>query len=49
MCDNRDTEKDVTKPKSLFEALRDLYGQDLKCGPEDIVEAAWKAVPKYKE
>ena len=41
-------QKDVTKPKGLFEALRELYGQDLKCGPEDIVEAAWKAVPKYR-
>ena len=44
----RDIEKDV-KPKGLFEALRELYGQDLKCRPEDIVEAAWKAVPKYRE
>ena len=44
----RDIEKDV-KPKGLFEALRELYGQDLKCRPEDIVEAAWKAVPKYRK
>ena len=49
MSENRDTENDATKPKGLFEALRELYGQGLKYRQEDIVEAAWKAVPKYKE
>lgn len=48
MSKNSDIENDV-KPKGLFEALRELYGQDLKCRPEDIVEAAWKEVPKYRK
>lgn len=43
-----ETEKDV-KPNGLLEALRELYGQGLKYRPEDIVEAAWKEVPKYRK
>ena len=43
----RDIEKDPTKLKGLFGVLRELYGLDPKCMPEDVVEAAWKAVPKY--
>jgi len=48
MSENSDIEKDV-KPNGLLEALRELYGQDLKFRPEDIIEAAWKAVPKYRK
>jgi hypothetical protein len=43
----RDIEKDPTKLQGLFAVIRELYGQDPKCKPEDVVEAAWKAVPKY--
>lgn len=38
---------DDTNPNSLLSALRELYGKDLKFRPEDVVEAAWQAVPKY--
>jgi len=37
-----------TKPKGLYETLCELYGWDPKPKPEDVIEAAWKAVPKYK-
>lgn len=40
-------ENDEMKPKGLYVALCELYGWDPKCRPEDVVEAAWKAVPKY--
>lgn len=40
--------KEETKPKGLYEALCELYGWDPKRKPEDVVEAAWKAVPKYR-
>lgn len=45
----RDIDKDATKPKGLYEALCELYGWDPKGRPEDLVEAAWKAVPKYRK
>lgn len=40
-------ENEVAKPKRLFEALCEVYGRDPKCRPEEVVEAAWKAVPRY--
>lgn len=43
----RDIETDVTKLKGLYGVTRELYGLNPKCMPEDVVEAAWKAVPKY--
>lgn len=42
-----DIENNDMKPKGLLGALCEVYGQDLKYRPEDVVEAAWKAVPKY--
>lgn len=39
--------KEETKPKGLYEALCELYGWDPKGRPEDAVEAAWKAVPRF--
>ena len=43
----RDIETEITKRNGLFGALRELYGADPKCRPEDVIEAAWKAVPRY--
>lgn len=43
----RDIETEVTKASGLYAALRELYNQDPKCRPEEVVEAAWKGVPKY--
>lgn len=43
----RDIEKDPTKRVGLFTVLRELYGWDPKLMPEEMVEAAWKAVPRY--
>jgi len=44
----RDIENDVTKSGGLFEAICEMYGRDPKCrSPEDVIEAAWKAVPRY--
>ena len=44
----REIENYITKPKGLYEALCDLYGWDKKNrSPEDVIEAAWKDVPKY--
>lgn len=48
MNKNSDIEKDV-KHNGLFEALCELYGWDPKGKPEDVVESAWKAVPKYRK
>lgn len=45
----REIENYITRPKGLYEALCELYGCDAKCRHEDIVEAAWKAVPKYRK
>ena len=43
----REIETEITKSYGLYAALCKLYGRDPKCRPEDVVEAAWKAVPKY--
>lgn len=43
----REIETEITKKSGLYAALCELYGQDPKCRPEELVEAAWKAVPKY--
>lgn len=44
----RDIETEITKKSGLFGALCELYNRDPKNrGPEDVIEAAWKAVPKY--
>lgn len=43
----REIESEITMTSGLFAVLRDLYGADPKCRPEEVVEAAWKAVPKY--
>lgn len=48
MSKNSDIEKDV-KPKGLYEAICELYGWDPKVKPADVVEAAWKEVPKYSK
>lgn len=42
-----DIETDVTKLKGLFGVLHEMYGLNTKFMPEVVVEAAWKAVPKY--
>jgi len=43
----REIESEITMTSGLFAVLRELYGADPKCRPEDVVEAAWKAVPRY--
>lgn len=43
----REIETEITKRYGLYKALCELYGWDPKCRPEEVVEAAWKAVPKY--
>ena len=43
----RDIETEVTKRSGLYAALCKLYGRDPKCRPEEVIEAAWKAVPRY--
>jgi hypothetical protein len=39
--------KEETKPKGLYETLCELYGWDPKPKPEDVIEAAWKEVPRF--
>lgn len=43
----REIETEITKASGLYEALCKLYNRDPKCRPEEVIEAAWKAVPRY--